>query len=274
MITPILNRVLPSFLLQTTSFEKHIQCAEPSLNDDCKSETCYAVIEKDDLDELYKKCKRNAVTIHSACQTAGNIAMCEMIKEAAAKQNGNIISTVHDEEDLVMVAPSCKRRLPEQSSDRENYVMNGVYFIREKIRVSDWTDVNCFWELTQDVQSYNHGNMTKALRETYLAQKVFNWCLSDPVAFHRHFRREKRTLLHGYTNHGNCNYLNRDPDHGIKVCGLIAGGNMAYFTGVAQHMITTVDNRLFWNVVYPANLTDKTTMSRYLQRCIAILKHI
>ena len=112
-----------------------------------------------------------------------------------------------------------------------------------------------------------------ALLNTYLDYKLLGFCLADLDAYLRKFNYRCRSYLHGYTNHGDCNFLNRDQNAGIRIRALIGGLNMKHNEGIVYHFMTTLDKKLVWNCVYSTHFTNKELMDHYLKRCKDILIH-
>ena len=169
------------------------------------------------------------------------------------------------------MTPSHKKRLTE-ISEKENYVVQSAYLLSEQIVISECNDRNAFWERAHDIQVHNHEQLLGSIKQTCIANRQFSICLEDSDQFVKYFDPEKRLYLHGYTNHGNCNFINRNESAGIKVDGLIAGVSLQRYGGIVYHFLTTLDNKLIWNIVYPTNYTDREFVTNYLKRCIAILK--
>ena len=271
IIAPFLYRSLPGTV---TAFEKYVRdetkCA--TFNES-QTEVSYVVIDNEDWAIIRQGCKRRKVTIHSACQAAGDIAMCEMITESAARIMG--VTMVTDEsclgEEEVCVTASHKKRLLEGAAERDNYIVNNMHVVSGPMVIKDWNDSGRFWHRAKNVQDETHSLLRSSTTQTYLDYKLLGFCLADMDAYLRNFNYRCRSYLHGYTNHGDCNFLNRHQNTGIRIRALTCGLNMKHNESIVYHFITTLDNKLVWNCVYSTHFTHKEHMEHYLKRCKDIL---
>ena len=270
LIIPLANRLLPTLSPTNTAFERYVRdeskCATSFKT--AQTEVCYDVINRETFEQIHRECKRRGITIHSACQAAGDIALCEMITESA-RAKGVIDEKLLGNE-MVCVAPSHKRRSAMPSAERDNYVINSSSTIVDKIQISEWNHADRFWQRAKKVQTLVHGSLVSSLKQECFIGKLQSYCLSDIANYCRYHSVEQRNCTYGYTNHGNCNYLNRD-GAGIKISGVVTGSSKIYCAGVFYNFITTVDNKLIWNCCYTNNYTDRETMTRYVRRSIEIM---
>ena len=270
LIIPLANRLLPALGPSNSAFEQYVRdetkCAASF--ETAQTEVCYDVIKRETFEQIHQECKRRGVTINSACQAAGDIVLCEMITESARAKGVTDVKSMGNE--MVFVAPSHKRRSAMPSAERDNYVINSMSLIMDQIQISEWNHCDSFWLRANKVQTLVHSSLSSSVKLTCFISKLLSYCLLDITNYCRYHSVEKRICTHGYTNHGNCNYLNRDGAD-IKISGVVTGTSKIYCAGAFYNFITTLDNKLIWNCCYPNNYTDRDTMKRYLRRVIEIM---
>ena len=142
--------------------------------------------------------------------------------------------------------------------------------ISDQVQISECNHADRFWQRANKVQTLIHGSLPTSVKFTCIVNKFLNFSLSDITNYRRHYNLDQRVYTHGYTNHGNCNFLNRE-ETGIKIGGVVSGVSKLHVAGIMYHFITTVDHILIWNVCYTNNSTDRNTMTRYIRRCVEIL---
>ena len=216
-------------------------------------------------------CKTMGVTVHSVLETSGQIALCEMIIKKA-KDNGYTTTDLSSCEDRIGINPCFRNSLSKDSPDRDNYVACHAYQFSKCINVSEWSNEERFWAFAKQVQTHNHSQLRKSQTASHFWVKLWSLCLENPSLYRHHFDHSNNNrLTQAFTNHGDCNFLNRDLSSGVAVRGLLAGVPMVN-AALACHYITTINNKLIWNVVYPTHLTNHQDMSHYLNRCLDILR--
>ena len=265
-------RLFPSLLLKRMTFQRfslESSCRVP--NDQAKTEVCYVTIEASELSVIRRMCKTMGVTLNSVLETSGQIALSEMIIKKA-KEKGHTTTELSSCEDHIAVNPCFRNSLPKDSPDRDNYVACHAYQFRRSINVSEWANEERFWAFAKQVQTQNHAKLQESRTASQIWIKLWSLSRENPSLYRHHFDHlNKSRMTQGFTNHGDCNFLNRDISSGIAVRGLLAGVPMVNLA-LAYHYITTINNKLIWNVLYPTHLTNHQDMSHYLNRCLTILK--
>ena len=270
ILKPILYRILPFINYKTTAFEKYIKDETKCIaNEQAETGVVHTMLNSEELETILNACRRNEVTMHNACEAAGNIAMCELIAKAA-KEKGDDIENLG--QDSVFVGVDYRKRSNVSARDKQNYVAIQSIAMKKNITISKWRDVNRFWELARQVQRENRENLVRHVKVTFLEYAMESIVLSDPDQYVKYFRPEQRRHLIAYTSNGNCNYLNRAPGSGIKIGGILSGFGIHNYGSVFYHHVITVDNKLIWDVNYATNICEREFAVVYLQRCVGILK--
>ena len=207
--------------------------------------------------------------MHNACETAGNIALCEIIAKAA-QEKGHDVNKLNEES--IFVGMDYRKRSNMSSIDKQNYVAVHSVAITKNIDIAKWKDVDCFWDLARQVQSENRKHLKNHMKSTILEYTIGSFMLCNASKFVKYFRREKRRHLLGYTSNGNCNYLNRQSGYGIKIGGILSGFGIHFYGWGFYHHIITVDNKIIWDVNYTTNMCNREFAEKYLQRCVSILE--
>ena len=267
ILIPIALKGSPSTVIKPTTFAKYVADEEDcDSTHEAKNEVVYITLDQHDLDNIKKASKRHRVTVQSTCQTAGNIAMCQMI-ERGAKEKGIKVGDDRCKFETYVAAVH-RKRLPEQ--ERDNYVVPHSYFISQQVRLSDWTDTDLFWKLATEIQEHNHGTLMSSFKKSYLETKMIGSYVTGGGILPRDLQEGKFALLN-YTNRGDWNDINGDFDD-LRVVGLVGGVNMENKGTILSHYITTMNNKVVWSLSYATNSVKRPFAQSYLERCIEILK--
>ena len=289
IISPLANFLLPRFAFKSTLFEKYVQDMPKDVSHsgfdrdaNARSAVKFVAVTGEEFAKIRRACKRRCVTVHSVLQTAGNIAASEMIYDCAKIEYPKMTAETDLGKDAIMVIPCHRKHLPDgslYSSDKENDMVCHSYHMTQIIRLSEWKydDVAQFWERAKEAQSQNHNRFTHHLVKSHFEIKGLNLCLGgDPENSMRYLHSKPKYALLGYTNHGDCNFLNRNDQHEsaeiLKVVGLVCGVIKNHSNQIINHIISSLDNKLIWNLCYDSNVMNPDLAKRYLDRCVEIVK--
>ena len=241
----------------------YVQCLgeEKDSHPDVTPATCvYPVsLSRDDTTLILRACKRQKVTVQSGIQAAACIAISELIQEGA--ERSGILN-----EDIGTGSVGCttalRGHMDQKWRQHTSYVISLFYGVLDNIAIADWADADRFWERADHVMKILRSGHDAGLKMTLFAQTLM-------VNRIHKFPKARGQLL-GFTNLGNCNYINSDAKT-VRICGHFSASGEHKMGPVFANCITTLDGRMFWGAVYFPHVTSRHTASRYLNRSVDIL---
>ena len=249
----------------------------------------------------FRSCKLHGVTVHSLLQAAATISVSELLKKIAYQNWAKSDSSKQPKIEpsklgkvFVQLAPQYARVFPEDSvkaaiserangvsNDKKDAAFNCGFVVSRSWMLDRFDDISgcldaspeAVWQLAKHINTSNQEAKRSSLIEfIYLATLLKN---SSAEAL---LSPDYPTAVVHITNHGNCNGLNGDATQGHSMSGLTlesmkVSGLQVYIPlslDLFGNFITTVDNQLFWSVMFPTNRITQEHARLYTDRALEI----
>ena len=215
-----------------------------------------------DTERVVAACKRRQVSVQSAIQTAGVIAMCQMISAGAIQHK----IPVHNLDTArVNCMAGLRGNIGSDYASDVSYVASHFYAISQDIDVYQWTNDKQFWKLAEQTQHLLRTKSTGSMKSTLYLNNLLNGHATELPPF-------KRTSLLSFTNLGQCDHVNDAKcDASVQVVGNYNTSSGHGSGPVFGNSVMTIKGRMNWGVMYYTNVTPTSTAKQYLERSVHIL---
>ena len=204
------------------------------------------------------------MTIQSVIQAAAIKAATQLIKSKATRKTENLGS-----EKTFMSAHLFKHWPSNSFRDDVSKISSLFWPMGDQFDVSDCADKD-FWELAKQVFDSNRKLLETSLKHWSVNFAIMSKVMPEVMAS----LNGKRVALLGFTNHGDCSWVNGGADarHSVDVTSVFTYVYQSRPIGpVYGHFVATVGGRLFWSLNYSNDVIDEAGAREHLQQSVRTL---
>ena len=205
------------------------------------------------------------MTIQSVIQAAAIKAATQLIKSKATRKTENLGS-----EKTFMSAHLFKHWPSESFPDDVSKISSLFWPMGDQFDVSDCADKD-FWQLAKQVFDSNRKLLETSLKHWSVSFAIMSEVMPEVMGS----LNGKRVALLGFTNHGDCSWVNGNTTNGnsINVGAILTKVHQSrpVIGPVFGNFVTTINDRCFWCVNYSNDVIDEAGAREQLRQSVRIL---
>ena len=248
---------------QKHDFLEHVDIADWDKNKQTSAKQI--PLNKEETSLLFAACKRHGVTVQSVVQAAFCLALYRSLRNPTISRD--LAQLDPQQKILVNCSMSLKNVHPDIPQEAVGCYIS---ILCCNINVNAESE---FWAIAWECKNQLHQD-----RLTSANWFLTELCLSEMIMT-KHVRAQLWSINRGrfpslpvtFTNLGNGSFLNLDSSSKIRINGHVSGASEHKMGPIFANSLITIQNRLFWNVLWFTNVHTKRVVDTFVSEIKGII---